>query len=163
MAESTFWDRTRFFTPGEFNTKDASGKPVPLTGERNMKEKFISLLDRLRYIYDLPLSPSSGYRSPEHNAEVSHTGEGGPHTFGQAADFPADGHNLHALIHAAVLTAVVEAGYLNEQEAKACLKEIREKELGFTGLGVAKTFLHLDNVTAKDDQKFAVRPNVWTY
>lgn len=163
MTTASFWERLRFFKPAEFDTKGPDGKKVPRTGEMNMKERFMLKADRLRFIFGKPLNPNSGYRSPEHNMDVSSTGAHGPHTTGHATDFGCTGHNTHALLHAAVLVAVVEAGYLNEQEAQSCLKEIEEKKLGFTGIGVAKTFLHLDDLTEKDAAEFAVRPNVWTY
>jgi len=163
MTIASFWERLRFFKAAEFDTRDNKGNKVPRTGEMNMKERFMLRADRLRFIFGKGLNPNSGFRSPEHNDRVSTTGAHGPHTTGYAADFGCTGHDTHALLHAAALVAVVEAGYLNETEAQACLKEIREKKLGFTGIGVAKTFLHLDDLTEKDAAAFAVRPNVWTY
>lgn len=158
------WPDIRFFKAAEFDTRDSKGVKIPQTGERNMKLSFVKRLDRMRYIVNEAMGINSGYRSPEHNASVGETGESGPHTTGQASDIGIkDSHTMHKMLHAAALVAVVEAGYLSEEEAKLCLADIIKKGYGFKGLGIGKTFLHLDDLTEAVDKKFAVRPNVWTY
>lgn len=83
-----------------------------------------------------PLTITSGYRTPEYNASVSHTGAEGPHTKGRAVDFACDGRLAFKIIREAL-------------------------KLGFTGIGISQKgtsrFVHLDMINE------APRPNVWSY
>lgn len=157
MSAATFWERLRSFKPAEFDNG------VPGNGIKHMQASFMFKLDTLRAILNRPMSPSSGHRTPEHNQAVSNTGPNGPHTTGRAADFPCHGATTHAMLHAVCLTAVVEAGYLTEAQAKSCLKDIVAKNLGFTGIGLNQKgdarFIHLDDLQAPNFP----RPGVWTY
>ena len=83
-----------------------------------------------------PLSITSGYRCSEHNSAVSKTGPGGPHTTGKAVD-----------IHVS-----------NSQHRKQLIDYFADK---VTGLGIAKTFIHIDLLTSDDG--FEMRPNCWIY
>ena len=83
-----------------------------------------------------PLTITSAYRCPEHNSKVSSTGPSGPHTSGYAVD-----------IHVS-----------NSQHRKKLIDYFATK---VTGLGVAKTFLHIDLLTS--DHGFEMRPNAWKY
>ena len=83
-----------------------------------------------------PLQITSAYRCPDHNSKVSSTGASGPHTTGMAVD-----------IHVS-----------NSQHRKQLIDYFATK---VTGLGVAKTFLHIDLLTS--DHGFEMRPNAWKY
>ena len=83
-----------------------------------------------------PLSITSAYRCPSHNASVSSTGEAGPHTTGHALDIAVK----------------------NSQHRKQLIDWFTTK---VTGLGVAKSFIHIDNLT--EEQGFDMRPNAWKY
>ena len=83
-----------------------------------------------------PLSITSAYRCPSHNASVSSTGEAGPHTTGHALDI----------------------GVKDSRHRKQLIDFFATK---VTGLGVAKTFIHIDNLT--DEHGFEMRPNAWKY
>ena len=83
-----------------------------------------------------PLQITSAYRCPEHNSKVSSTGASGPHTSGYAVD-----------IHVS-----------NSQHRKQLIDYFATK---VTGLGVAKTFLHIDLLTP--EHGFEMRPNAWKY
>ena len=83
-----------------------------------------------------PLQITSAYRCPSHNSSVSSTGENGPHTTGMAVD-----------IHVS-----------NSQHRKQLIDYFATK---VTGLGVAKTFLHIDLLNA--EHGFEMRPNAWKY
>ena len=83
-----------------------------------------------------PLQITSAYRCPDHNSKVSSTGASGPHTSGYAVD-----------IHVS-----------NSQHRKQLIDYFATK---VTGLGVAKTFLHIDLLTPESG--FAMRPNAWKY
>ena len=83
-----------------------------------------------------PLSITSAYRCPSHNASVSSTGAAGPHTTGHALDIAVK----------------------NSQHRKQLIDWFTTK---VTGLGVAKSFIHIDNLT--EEQGFDMRPNAWKY
>lgn len=94
------------------------------------KQEFVSRLDKLREKYGKPMKVSSGYRCPAHNKAVG----GSPnsrHMTGEAADI---------LLDSAESYKVAKLAY----------------EMGFGGIGVAKTFLHLDIREPKEGR-------LWTY
>ena len=83
-----------------------------------------------------PLSITSGYRCSEHNAAVSKTGSNGPHTTGKAIDISVrDSQHRKQLID-----------YFAPQ---------------VQGLGIAKSFIHIDILYEEDG--FPSRPNSWVY
>lgn len=106
--------------------------------------EFLDLFEELRRRHGRPIPITSGYRTPEHNAAVSTTGDRGPHTYGQAVDIRCGGRDAYAL----ALIAFA---------------------LGFTGIGfgqnldlpLARRYLHLDTLTPA--QGFPQRPNIWSY
>ena len=83
-----------------------------------------------------PLSITSAYRCSSHNSSVSKTGANGPHTTGHALDIAVK----------------------NSQHRKQLIDWFTTK---VTGLGVAKSFIHIDNLT--EEQGFDMRPNAWKY
>ena len=85
---------------------------------------FLLLLDSIREEVG-PLTIASGYRCPSHNKSVSSTGETGPHTTGRAVDISCRNGSLRR--------AIVKAGI-----KQGCR------------VGVAKTFVHVDNLSAVD-------------
>ena len=89
------------------------------TGENKMSEEFLLKLDELREACGFPFIVTSGYRSPNHSIEARKNSPG-THTQGIAADIRVSGGNQR---------------YIIAQKAM---------ELGFTGIGVAKTFIHVD-------------------
>ncbi|MBN86622.1 MAG: hypothetical protein CL885_03780 [Dehalococcoidia bacterium] len=89
------------------------------TGENEISEDFIHRLDELREACGFPFKITSGFRSKEHSIEKSKK-EPGTHAQGIAADIAVSGG-------AQRMTLVQQA-----------------LSLGFTGVGVAKTFIHVD-------------------
>lgn len=89
------------------------------TGQNNMKEEFIHALDELREACGFPFIVTSGYRSPEHSIE-KRKAKPGTHAQGIAADIRVNGGNQRYKII-----------------------EMAHKQ-GFGGIGVAKTFVHVD-------------------
>lgn len=89
------------------------------TGENNMSEEFLLKLDALREACGFPFIVTSGYRSPNHSIEARKE-RPGTHSQGIAADIATAGGNQR---------------YVIVQKAL---------EMGFTGIGVAKTFIHVD-------------------
>ena len=83
-----------------------------------------------------PLSITSGYRCGVHNAQVSKTGIEGPHTTGKAVDISVrdSQHRKQIITYFAPIV---------------------------TGLGIAKSFIHIDLLSEEDG--FEMRPNSWVY
>jgi len=100
------------------------------TGENDMKPEFIHMLDELRERVGHPLVITSGYRSVNHSAERSKK-KGGTHTQGIAADIAVS----------------------NGEQRMKIVKEALA--MGFGGIGVARTFVHVDMRTTT--------PVMWTY
>jgi uncharacterized protein YcbK (DUF882 family) len=112
----------KYFTREEFACQE--------TGENEIEDSFINLLDVLRDTCGFPFRITSGYRSPNHSIERKKS-QPGTHAQGIAADIAVDGGGQRHII---VKNAMA---------------------LGFTGIGVAKTFIHVD--TRK------TTPVVWSY
>ena len=99
-------------------------------GENEMDLDFIMSLDELREACGFPFIITSGYRSPRHSLEAKKDVPG-QHAEGIAADIAVNG---------------------GAQRWTIVTKAI---EQGFTGIGVAKTFIHVDRRTSP--------PMLWTY
>lgn len=89
------------------------------TGENEMSEEFIHKLDELREVCGFPFQITSGFRSKEHSIEKRKKNPG-QHAFGIACDVAVNG--------GAQRMKIVEQALL----------------LGFTGIGVANGFVHVD-------------------
>jgi len=90
-----------------------------VTGNNEMKDEFIHKLDELREACGFPFVISSGYRDPSHPIEARKA-KAGTHAQGIAADIAVSG---------------------GAERYKIVSEAMR---LGFTGVGVAKTFIHVD-------------------
>ena len=90
------------------------------TGENEIKEEFVERLDALRDACGFPFTITSGYRSPRHSIEAKKPNGPGRHAIGDAADIAVHGASQRFII---VSNAI---------------------RLGFTGIGVAKGFIHVD-------------------
>lgn len=89
------------------------------TGNNEMKPEFLEKLDQLRHVCAFPFVITSGYRDPSHPIEAAKEIPG-RHAQGIAAD-------------------------IQILDSKSRYKIIKEAmKLGFTGIGVADTFVHLD-------------------
>jgi len=70
------------------------------TGEANVSADLVNRLQQLEDYLGVPITVTSGYRSPEHNRRVSGV-EGSLHTKGIAADIQARGVSMNVLARAA--------------------------------------------------------------
>ena len=114
----------------EFKYFELSEFDCQETGKNKMSHPFLHRLDELRERCGFPFTITSGYRSSTHSAEVKKTTVG-QHVLGVAADIAVrDGNQKYVLIKHAM-------------------------EMGFGGVGVANTFIHVD------DRKAV--PVVWSY
>lgn len=91
-----------------------------VTGNNEMSEEFIHRLDELREVCGFPFIVTSGYRDPEEHPIERRKKAPGTHGQGIAADIAVKGG--------------VERRAIIENALK----------LGFNGIGVAKTFVHVD-------------------
>ncbi len=100
------------------------------TGNNEIQDEFIHALDKLRESCGFPFAITSGYRAPSHSVEAKKE-KAGQHTLGIAADIAVSGGAQRFMIVSKAL------------------------ELGFSGIGVAKTFVHVDIRTTD--------PMLWCY
>ena len=100
------------------------------TGNNRMNPEFLERLDELRKLCGFPMVVTSGYRDPNHSIEIVKS-QPGTHAQGIAADIKIESaHHRYTLLTTAF-------------------------NLGFSGIGVAKNFIHVDT---RDSL-----PLVWTY
>lgn len=115
----------------KYFTKDLEEFACQETGENGIKEEFVTALDCLRGACGFSFVITSGYRSPRHSLEIKKPNGGGQHTTGCAADIAVTGGAQRFSI---VSNAI---------------------KLGFSGIGVAKGFVHVDIRQTT--------PVIWTY
>lgn len=93
----------------------------------------LACLDQARKIAGIPFVITSAYRSKEHELRKGRSGNSA-HTRGRAFDIACSTDRNRAIIVAAALKA------------------------GFTRIGIAKTFIHVDN-----DYHVLPSPRIWLY
>ena len=104
------------------------------TGENEIKDTFLLKLDLLRARCGFPFIITSGYRSPEHPIE-SRKEKAGTHAQGIAADIKvSNGNQRYKIVEQAI-------------------------QMGFTGVGIARTFIHVDSRIVGADKA----PVMWCY
>ena len=128
------WDGSRW---PNFNPEEFQCKS---SGELKISEALLDFLQAYRNALGKGVSINSGYRCPEHNNSVSSTGLDGPHTTGWAIDISTNSQTQYQLLKFAMS--------YNPQPL---------------GIGIAKTFTHIDFCNTDMNDKFLVRPNVWRY
>jgi len=104
------------------------------TGYCEMDDGFMKKMDQVRFLYGKPMIVTSGFRSQSHNEAVGGA-ERSPHLEGRAADIAASGAEAYRLIKLA-------------------------QEVGMTGIGLGKNFVHMDDC---EDSPGRNRPTVWGY
>ena len=118
--------KLKYFELSEFDSPDQENSGV------NMDHTFLRMLDKAREIAGIPFKINSAYRSETHNLKVggvprSETNRGSSHLYGFAADISCTNSNHREIIVRSLINA------------------------GFTRLGVAKSFIHVDNDPNKVD------------
>ena len=99
---------------------DISEFDCSFTGNNEMNEEFLEKLDELREACGFPFKITSGYRDPEGHPIEAKKQNPGTHARGIAADIQViNGVQKYKIIEEAI-------------------------KLGFNGIGVAKTFIHVD-------------------
>ena len=113
-----------------FTLEEFDSPDVPGSGS-NMDDGFLDMIDDAREIAGVPFVINSGYRSREHNKKVGGVSNSS-HTLGNAADI--------ACTDGVSRLKILEALF----------------NVGFRRMGIAKTFIHVDNDETKPD-------NIWLY
>lgn len=125
-----FWSHVRYFDPAEFACKCGQCKLSSASyAAGSMHKDFILRLDLLRARFGSPLHVTSGLRCETHNESVGGA-KSSRHLVGRAADLSSTGRTQYKLIPIAI-------------------------SAGMTGIGVATSFLHVD-----DNHE---NPTVWHY
>jgi len=106
--------------------------PDELGSGKYMQDSFLQMLDDARGIAGISFKINSGYRSKSHNAYVGGKEESS-HLYGYAADIHCTGSRERFIIVDALIKA------------------------GFNRIGIAKSFIHVDNDKSKDDKV------IWVY
>ena len=104
------------------------------TGDNEMDVEFIHKLDQLREACGFPFIITSGFRSKDHSIEKRKE-KAGTHAQGIAADIKVSG---------------------GDQRYKIVEQAIQQ---GFTGIGIARTFIHVDSRVIGDSEA----PVMWCY
>ena len=123
--------RYKWFKLSEFDSPDKEG-----SGEM-MDEAFMQKLDLARDIYGHPMIITSGFRTIDYNRMLINKGykakKNSSHLLGYAADIHCDSSRKRYLLIEALLDA------------------------GFTRIGIAESFIHVDSDPEKDNLV------IWTY
>jgi uncharacterized protein YcbK (DUF882 family) len=114
-----------------FKLSEFDSPDLPGSGEK-MSRKFLKMLDEAREIADTPFVINSGYRTDSHNNYVGGKSNSS-HLKGMAVDIRCHDDASRSKIIEALI------------------------KVGFNRIGVAKTFIHVDN----DPQKNSNR--IWVY
>jgi uncharacterized protein YcbK (DUF882 family) len=116
----------KYFTLEEFDDAPGTGK--------NMKKDFLVKLDDARGLAGIPFTITSGWRSRETNERLIREGykasKNSSHLAGVAVDIACN----NSLNRIKIVSALIKAG--------------------FTRIGIAKTFIHVDSDITKNDAQW---------
>jgi|TARA_R110000744_G_scaffold5556_1_gene19755 uncharacterized protein YcbK (DUF882 family) len=110
----------KHFNFDEFDCPTLDGSGLPTTDGGKMCIDFLHKLDEARAIAGVPFKITSGYRTPQHNLDVGGR-IGSSHLKGVAADISCN----NSADRQKIINALIS--------------------VGFTRLGIGKTFIHVDN------------------
>jgi uncharacterized protein YcbK (DUF882 family) len=110
-----YWQYVKHFKEHEFASPDLAG-----SGNR-MNPLFVHRLDALREQLKRPFVINSGYRSPEHNKKIG----GAPRS-----------------AHVEGLAVDISVRRWSREEKRDLV--LYARQLGFNGVGISPTFIHLD-------------------
>lgn len=115
----------RYFELSEFE--------CPCCKKADMDSVLLGKLDHLRENFGQPLTINSGFRCKKHNAKLKESSPNSQHLLGKAADLSI-------------------VGMSSEEKHKLVSLAF---ESGFKGIGIGKTFIHVDVRSGK--------PSLWGY
>ena len=120
-----------YFNFQEFDSPDEIGSGMPISQGGKMNKEFLFKLDEARMLAGTPFRITSGYRTEAHNKNVKGV-KGSSHTKGCAVDIAVNS----GLQRSAIVCALAK--------------------VGFTRIGIAKTFVHVDLDKEKQN-------SIWLY
>ena len=120
-----------YFNFQEFDSPDEIGSGMPTDQGGKMNKEFLFKLDEARMLAGTPFRITSGYRTDAHNKKVGGV-KGSSHTKGCAVDIAVNS----GLQRSAIVCALAK--------------------VGFTRIGIAKTFVHVDLDKEKQN-------SIWLY
>jgi uncharacterized protein YcbK (DUF882 family) len=120
-----------YFNFQEFDSPDEIGSGMPTDQGGKMNKEFLFKLDEARMLAGTPFKITSGYRTEAHNKKVGGV-KGSSHTKGCAVDIAVNS----GLQRSAIVCALAK--------------------VGFTRIGIAKTFVHCDLDKEKQN-------SIWLY
>jgi zinc D-Ala-D-Ala carboxypeptidase len=120
-----------YFNFQEFDSPDEIGSGMPTEQGGKMNKEFLFKLDEARMLAGTPFRITSGYRTEAHNKKVKGV-KGSSHTKGCAVDIAVNS----GLQRSAIVCALAK--------------------VGFTRIGIAKTFVHVDLDKEKQN-------SIWLY
>ena len=120
-----------YFNFQEFDSPDEIGSGMPTEQGGKMNKEFLFKLDEARMMAGTPFRITSGYRTESHNKKVGGV-KGSSHTKGCAVDIAVNS----GLQRSAIVCALAK--------------------VGFTRIGIAKTFVHVDLDKEKQN-------SIWLY
>lgn len=109
------WALATHFKPSEFDSHGSPGSGA------NMKPELVVMLEALRRLMNKPFRINSGFRTPEHNGEAGGATHSA-HMDGEAVDISTSGWT----------------------KAERIDLILYARKLGFTGIGVGSSFIHID-------------------
>jgi len=120
----------KYFTHSEFDSPDETGSG------KNMRHDFLEMLDFAREEAGIPFKITSGFRTEAYNKDLQKRGyqasTNSAHLKGCAADIACGNSQKRSIMVRALVN------------------------VGFTRLGISKTFIHVDNDPDKSDA-------IWLY
>ena len=93
MKIGKYFDEYEFACHCDRHGVDAEGHPIL---DHIIDKRLVDVLDRIRERLGVPITVNSGYRCPEHNAEVGGVSDS-QHVLGTAADITYDGIDVDYL------------------------------------------------------------------
>lgn len=93
MKIGKYFDEHEFACHCDRHGVDAEGHPIL---DHIIDKRLVDVLDRIRERLGVPITVNSGYRCPEHNAEVGGVSDS-QHVLGTAADITYDGVDVDYL------------------------------------------------------------------
>jgi hypothetical protein len=142
---------TEHFTTDELECRDECGFG---STPDDYADGFLEFLETLRLIFGRPIHPTSGARCVTHNAAVGGVNSSA-HTRAGAGDLAAsNGYDRHGILVAYVLALAVIRGKIDLAQAIEIAAELAGHG---GGIGIAKTFVHVDN------DVHLPRPSAWGY